>query len=43
MNGGHCTHDRITRHPPDALAPWAEIVPDAPYPMTMREFRLPQR
>jgi Uma2 family endonuclease len=24
--------------PPDALAPWAEIVPDAPYPMTMREF-----
>jgi len=24
--------------PSDPLAPWAEIVPDAPYPMTLREF-----
>ncbi len=24
--------------PADPLAPWADIVPDAPYPMTLREF-----
>jgi len=24
--------------PADLLAPWADIVPDAPYPMTLREF-----
>ncbi len=25
-------------HPSDAVAPWAETVPDAPYPMTMAAF-----
>lgn len=25
-------------HPPDSIAPWAESVPDAPYPMTMTAF-----
>jgi len=24
--------------PPDSIAPWAEIVPDAPYPMTVADL-----
>ncbi len=28
----------VRAHPPDPVAPWAEIVPDAPYPMTIAAF-----
>ncbi len=28
----------LRAHPPNPVAPWAEIVPDAPYPMTVDEL-----
>ncbi len=28
----------VRAHPPAPVAPWAEIVPDAPYPMTIAAF-----
>ena len=28
----------LRAHPPDPLAPWAEIVPGAPYPMTIQDL-----
>jgi len=28
----------LRSHPPDPIAPWAELVPDAPYPMTVDDL-----